>query len=424
MKYFWRLLYNLIVIPLGILFYNIISIFNQKFKKGVIGRKSTFKKVQELKNQYPNNELILFHSASLGEYEQVKPVIKGIKNKNADLICVVSFASPSGYDNAARIPEVDMYIYLPFDYRGSIKKFLVLLNPKKIVFVTYELWPNLLHFSKKMGITTYLISARIRSSSRKWNFYIKSFFADLYNSIDYIFTVSENDKILLEKFIKRKKNNLMTLGDSRYDQVIQRSELRKDRNIPNLFDNGFVISTGSVWEPDLEVIISPLIQEYKNNKNLKLIIAPHETDDSHVNQIKSEFDKAGIKINKYSEIQDKCDSRVVIVDKIGVLAELYHQSNIAFVGGSFKSLIHNVMEPAVAGIPVVFGPKYHNSREAEQLVKHGGGFCVENSEEFANIVNTLINNKDKYQIASQASKDVIFRNKGAGQRIVEQILKS
>ncbi len=214
------------------------------------------------------------------------------------------------------------------------------------------------------------------------------------------------------------------MGDPRYDQVIQRAEIRSDKNIPKFFDQGFIISAGSVWEQDLEVITKPLIDLVKSRDKVRLIVDPHETYDSHVNPIKLEFENSGITTTRYSEIKGKCNSQVLIVDRIGVLAELYHQSDMAFVGGSFKKAIHNVMEPAIAGIPVLFGPYYHNSREAQQLIRMEGGFSVKTSEEFAGIVKDLMDNNKKYIKVADASKNVIHSNKGAGQRIVEQILKN
>jgi len=423
MNLFWSLIYNLIIAPLGVGFYIIFSVFSKKMRKGVGGRMKTFSQLRKLREKYPDKELILFHSASLGEYEQVKPVVKGVKAEK-DVVTVVSFTSPSGYENADRIPEVDLYIYLPFDVIFTTRKFLKLLNPEKIIFVTYELWPNILAAAKSFGIKTYLISARIRSTSRKWKFYTKSYFASLYRSVDNIFTVTTGDKEALEKILNTKEKNIQTLGDPRYDQVIQRAEKRGNKNIPKFFEDGFIICIGSAWEQDLEVISQPLIDFVKSRDNVRLIVAPHETDDGHVNPIINQFEFVGIKTTRYSQINGKCETPVLVVDGIGVLAELYHQSDMAFVGGSFKKAIHNVMEPAIAGIPVLFGPFYHNSREAQQLVQMEGGFSIKSSEEFDDIVKNLMDDEQRYQKVSAASKNVILRNKGAGQRIVKQIFKN
>jgi len=306
----------------------------------------------------------------------------------------------------------------------TTRKFLKVLHPNKIIFVTYELWPNILASAKSFGIQTYLISARIRAKSRKWKFYTKSYFASLYNSVDNIYTVTPGDKQALETVLKNNRKNILTLGDPRYDQVIQRAEKQEDKNIPKFFNDGIVICIGSVWEQDLDVISLPLIELVKTRENIRLIIATHEIDDSHVNPIKNQFETSGIVTTKYSELNGKLTSRVLIVDRIGVLAELYHQSNIAFVGGSFKKAIHNVMEPAIAGIPVLFGPYFQNSREAQQLVEKGGGFSFNTSREFDNILKELIDDEAKYNEVALASKNVILNNKGAGQRIVEQILKN
>lgn len=423
MRYIWTCLYNIFVIPIGVFFYNIFSVFSKKMRDGVRGRRATFSVIKNLRQLYPGRELILLHSASLGEYEQVKPVVKGLKKVREDLITVVSFTSPSGYENADKIPEVDLYIYLPFDFKSRMRRFLKLLRPSKIIFVTYELWPNFIAVAKEKRIATYLISARIRKGSHKWRFYIKSYFANLYNTLDYIFTVSESDKTELIRCTGNQKGNIETLGDTRYDQVIERAELRENKNIPKVFDDGFVFTAGSVWEQDLEIIMTPLVQLLKSDDKIRLIIAPHETDSLHVKPIVNSFRKQGIQVCRYSKMRNRSDERVLIVDRIGVLAELYHQSNIAFVGGSFKGAIHNVMEPAVAGIPVIFGPMYHNSREAEKLIESEGGFCCENSFDFHVLAERLISNETEYKKAAAAAREVIFKNRGAAQKTVDRILR-
>ncbi len=424
MKYIWSIIYNIIVVPFGIAFYYLFSIFSTKMRKGIKGRRKTFKIIRSLRKKYPDDEIILFHSASLGEYEQVKPVIKETKRKHPKIITVVSFTSPSGYENANRTAAVDQYIYLPFDFYFTTKKFVKILNPIKIIFVTYELWPNLLVAAKNQQIETFLISARLRAKSKKWRFYIKSYFASLYSSLDNIFTATQSDKRELKKIIQNPSMNLLSLGDTRYDQVIQRAEKRSNKNIPQFFSDGTVICAGSVWEQDQQQIAQPLIDFLKKNNSIKLIMAPHETDKLHVNAIISTFESAGIQCSKYSTLDNTCQTSVLVVDKIGVLAELYHQSDIAFVGGSFKKAVHNVMEPAIAGIPVLFGPFYHNSREAEQLVEKGGGFSCGDSKIFSDHLTKLLTDKKMYQNASKRSKEVIIKNKGASQRTVEQIFNA
>ncbi|MBN2279402.1 MAG: hypothetical protein JXQ65_02360 [Candidatus Marinimicrobia bacterium] len=423
MNFIWNSLYNILIVHLGVFFYHVFSIFSQKMRKGIAGRRKTLGEIEKLRRKYPDQKLFLFHSASLGEYEQVKPVVKGIKEKANEVIAVVSFTSPSGYENADRIEAVDLYIYLPFDTYFTTRKFLQLLRPDKIIFVTYELWPNLLAVAKKLGISTYLISARIRSTSRKWKFYTKNYFASLYRSVDFIFSVTDDDKYELEKILKDDKKVIKTLGDPRYDQVIQRSEKRNTKNIPRFFDEGFIISAGSVWEQDLAVITRPMIELLKTNPQVKLIIAPHETDDGHVVPIINDFSSAGLPVSRYSEMSGQCETQVLVVDRIGILAELYHQSHLAFVGGSFKKAIHNVMEPAIAGIPVIFGPFYQNSREAQLLVKMEGGFSLTTGDAFLSKVKELMKNPENYQRIARASKNVILSNKGAGEKIVMEILK-
>jgi len=421
----WMLIYNIIIVPLGIFIVSLFSLFNEKLKKGVKGRKKSWKKLKNFRKINPNEEIFLIHSASLGEFEQAKPVIRGLKTIRPDITIVVTFASPSGYENAERMNEVALLLYLPVDSFFRMKRFLNILKPKKIIFVTYELWPNFIINAMKKKIPTYLMSARIRENSKKWLFPTRGFFRYLYKSVDYIFTVSENDKKVLEKLIGEKDIRVLHLGDTRYDQVIERAKKRINKHIPKLFEDGFVFVAGSVWPADVRHLLPALIKVYKSNKDFCIVMAPHEPSEYALETLEDTFDQNEISTLRYSNIGNKNNSnRVILIDRIGILAEIYHQSNMAFLGGSFKGAIHNVMEPAVAGIPVLFGPDYHNSREAELLISDGGGRCCQSSDEFFDVITNLIKNEQLYKEVSEASRQVIIKNLGASAKTVKEILES
>jgi len=421
---FVLLIYNLLVIPTSFFVFHIAIFFSKKIRSGYKGRLKSWKELIQFRENRPHRELYIIHSASLGEFEQAKPVIRGIKTLRPDVLIVASFTSPSGYENALRIAEVDLYIYLPLDTIFKTRRFIQKLRPSKIIFVTYELWPNLIINARRHNVTTYLISARIRKTSKKWIPVIKTMIAELYRSLDYIFAVSDEDKMALQKLIGTVDIKVLNLGDSRYDQVIQRAKNRIKNKIPKLFSNGFVFIGGSVWPQDVRRLLPPLIKLMRE-EDIRIILAPHEPNEYALEMLEDNFDQEKIDTCRLSQFQKSApEKKVILVDKIGVLAELYHKSHLAFVGGSFRGSIHNVMEPAVAGIPVIFGPAFHNSREAELLIENGGGKCLETSETIYREIKILLHNNEKYEEMAKASKQVILKNLGAAAKTVKEILEN
>ncbi|HPC35081.1 MAG TPA: glycosyltransferase N-terminal domain-containing protein [Candidatus Marinimicrobia bacterium] len=425
MTIFWLVIYNAIVMPIAYSGLIILSYFNSKIKEGLDGRQTLWLNLQKFREEFPKRTVYLVHSASLGEFEQAKPVIRGLKTLRPDILLVASFTSPSGFKNAERMPEVDLFTYLPFDTFLQTRRFLQKLRPAKIIFVTYELWPNLIFHANRYKIKTYLISARIRPGSSKLKPIIRNFFADLYRSLDYIYAISEEHKQSVLKLIGSVKITVLNLGDTRYDQVIERSKLIANKMITRIFDEGFVFIGGSIWPQDARHLLPALYQCLENFPDFKIILAPHEPNDYALEMLEDEFQTHNIETIRYSQLKGQPSTkRVVLIDQIGILAELYHQANLAFVGGSFRGSIHNVMEPAVAGLPVLFGPSYHNSQEAELLVQSGGGLvCLDESNIYSTI-KQLMTKPDDYQKAARSARQVILENMGASSRTVREILES
>ena len=425
MDFFWYLFYNVILIPLGYIAILIVAIFDDKLRTGLTGRQVTRREMERFRKKYPGKELYLVHSASLGEFEQAKPVIRGLKTLRPDVKIVASFTSPSGYENAVRIPEVDLFTYLPLDTYFRMRRFVQKLRPTKMIFVMYELWPNLILNAVLHHIPTYLISARIRKTSLKWKPVVRSFFSCMYRSLNYVYAVSKEDQETVKRLVGSVKIKVLALGDTRYDQVFQRARKQISQSVPRLFREGPVLIAGSVWPQDTRHLFPALFRVLKKHPGLRLIIAPHEPNDYALETIEDAFHNEGFETLRLSQVQTSLPAAVVvIVDRVGVLAELYHQSQLAFVGGSFRGSIHNVMEPAVAGIPVLFGPTHHNSHEAQLLLEAGGGFCCENERELYRRMHTFLANSKTYQAAAEAARQVILKNLGASARTVKEILES
>lgn len=424
MIFFWLLIYNILIVPLGYIGYYIVSFFDEKIKIGKIGRKITNRKINWFRRKKPDKEVYLIHSASLGEYEQAKPVIRGLKTLRPDIEIVCSFTSPSGYENADKLEEVSLFVYLPIDTLRRIDAFLTKLRPSKIIFVSYELWPNLIMKANRYEISTYLMSARIRKDSLKWLPIIRTFFSEIYRNLDHIYAVTQEDKETVARLTGSKQVKVLALGDTRYDQVIQRSEKKVEEKVPSIFETGFVFVAGSIWPQDAEKLLPALFRLMKEKNDLKLILAPHEPSDYAIEMLETQAEKQNLTYKRLTELNEApIDEKILLVDKIGVLAEIYHQTKAAFVGGSFRDSIHNVMEPAVAGIPVFFGPVYHNSREAENLVEQGGAVSCETSQELYRNIKRVIEDEQVYNKMSRSARKVIVDNLGASMKTVKQILE-
>lgn len=425
MTIFWIIIYNFFVVPPAFIAIYIIALFNDKIKRGIDGRKRSWYRLKRFRHAHSGKTVFLIHSASLGEFEQAKPVIRGLKAIRSDILIVASFTSPSGFEHAKKMSDVDLMIYLPFDTFFRTRRFVQTLKPEKIIFVTYELWPNLILNARRFRIPTYLMSARIRQNSSKFYPLVRGFFKELYRSLDYIFAISETDKESVNKLIGSVQIKVLNLGDTRYDQVINRARSRMTARMPKIFNNEFVFIAGSVWPQDARHLMPAISRILRNFPNSRFIIAPHEPNDYALESFEDQLSGNGIAVCRYTGIrQFPVIETVVLIDKIGILAELYHQAGLAFVGGGFRGSVHNVMEPAVAGIPVIFGPSYHNSREAEFLIKAGGGFtCADESSLFL-LISKLMEDEKFYQQSSRASRNVILDNLGASARTVNEILEN
>lgn len=425
MTIFWIIIYNIIFVPLAFLALQILALFNDKIKEGIKGRKITWYDLKRFRQKHPNKPVFLIHSASLGEFEQAKPVIRGLNAVRPDVLIVASFTSPSGFSHAERMSEVDLMIYLPFDSFLGTRRFIQKLKPQKIIFVTYELWPNLILNAKRHHVPTYLMSARIRQKSTKFSPFVRGFFRELYRSLDYIFAVSEKDCMSVEKLIGSVQIKLMTLGDTRYDQVVERARSRITNHIPRLFNEDFVFIIGSIWPQDAKHLLPVVVEIFKKFNLFRCIIAPHEPNEYALESFEDYFKGEGISYLRFSRVQKRpVGERIVLIDKVGILAELYHQANLAFIGGGFRGSIHNVMEPAVAGLPVLFGPDYHNSREAELLIETGGGFSCDTGKCLLKHIKTFIKDQKAYEEASYSARKVIWDNMGASSRTVKEILEN
>ena len=423
---FWGLLYNTIVYPIIFIFANILSLFNKKIREGIAGRRVSLKELKEyFKLNGLNNELYWFHAASLGEFYQAKPVLEGLKEVEPNIKIILSFSSPSGYNNAES-KSIDLKIYMPFDFIWSMRKALKIARPKKIIFASYDIWPNMIWLARARSIHLNIFAARVKDNSIKLRLGFISFYRSLYRSLTTIYTVADKDSKRIKKIIGNINNpKIKILGNPRYDMVMETADNFTSEHTRSVLSREKRIIIGSAHKEDDDFIIPALIDIINFDPNIKILYAPHEPVDSDIERIKLKFIDHGYSstVHKKKKSLKLPEDQIVILGVVGLLSKLYWQGQIAFVGGGLSTGIHNVMEPAIARLPVLFGPKYQHAHEAEELLEFGGGFCVKDQGDFTRVILDLIKNEDNFTKVSLAATDVIHKNLGSSTRIIRNLIR-
>jgi len=360
----------------------------------------------------------------MGEFEQARPIIAALREKYPDLNIIVSFFSPSGYDHSRNYKHADLITYLPFDTVRNAQRFLSLLQPTVAVMVRYDIWPNHIWELKKRNIPVFIANATMRKNSSRLKFPLRGFHQRLYRQLSSILAVSALDVKSFER-IGLHHPQVQAIGDTRYDQVWFRSlEARKKHLIPEpLLRRRKVFVVGSSWEEDEEVIIPTFKKIMQYDANALMILVPHEPNLQTLERIEIQLNAAPGCI-RFSDLNDYSGERIILVDSIGILTILYQYAQVAYVGGSFKQGIHNVLEPAVYGIPVLFGPKHKNSQEAVELARRGGGMVVHDQQDCYKTLRTFLNNKKAAARAGTIALNLVKENIGATQRFIEHLEKA
>ena len=402
-------------------FLKLLALFSPKIKLFVAGRKSVF---QTLQNKIKSiDQTIWFHAASLGEYEQGLPVIEKVKAQFLNHKIIITFFSPSGYEVRKNNTVADVTVYLPLDTIANAKQFLKLVHPEMAFFIKYEYWPNYLNELKNQNIKTYLISGIFRENQAFFKWY-GGFYRKALRTFTYFFVQNETSKKLLHSI---GFENVKISGDTRFDRVV--TILEKDNSldfIAAFTNNQPTIVIGSSWPKDEELLIH-FINHASND--IKFIIAPHTIDKNQILNLKSKISKKTILFSEKEEIlkqvkQDKlADFNVFIIDTIGILTKIYSYADIAYVGGGFGNPgVHNILEPATFGIPIVIGPNYSHFAEATALVGLGGCISVKNQSELNDTFNLLLQNKEERLEKGHICSTFVQMNKGATENILKHLL--
>ena len=418
------MLYNIImyIYQAGIAIY---SHFNEKVKKMWIGERAAFGVLQ--KQVEPNAKYIWFHAASLGEFEQGRSLIEKIKKEYPNYKILLTFFSPSGYEVRKNYEQADIVTYLPIDTVANAQRFLRIVRPVMAFFIKYEFWYNYLHILRHRNIPVYSVSSIFRPNQIFFRPYGRQYAAVL-KCFSHFFVQNDLSKSLLAKI---GINNVTVVGDTRFDRVLQIKDNSKklplvdkfignqDVKLANGVTNSLhrVFVAGSSWLPDEEIFI----KYFNEHNDWKLIIAPHIIGDTHLRQILQLL--KGKKVVLYTEATETnvADADVLVINCFGLLSSIYHYGDVAYVGGGFGAGIHNVLEAAVWGIPVVFGPNNKRFAEAQGLLASGGGFEIDNYEKFALIMDRFCSDKDFLQNSGNAAGSFVKQLSGATNKVFSDI---
>ena len=390
-----------------------LGLFNEKIKKGVIGRKKTLNFL--LKNIGKGDTVFWFHCASLGEYEQGLPVFKNLKSIYPKAKIVLSFFSPSGYEIRQENPITPLVVYLPLDTKKNVNLFLKTVRPSLVVFVKYELWPNYLLALKSHSAKVFLISALFRPQQ----YFFKPFFKkwrQLLYSFDHIFTQDKGSKALLKGI---GFNQVTVSNDTRFDRVSSQLEQNNSLAFVEAFiDNKTCIVAGSTWQED-HALLESYIKDAK--QDLKFIIAPHKIEKQRIQKLKNSLgDKAVLYTNYNMETLSK--KQVLIVDTIGLLTKLYQYAKVAYIGGAMGSTgLHNTLEAAIFGVPIIIGRNYDRFPEAKAMLAQGGLVSVGDASSFKKTLDAFLDDENFRHECGQKNKTYIDKNKGATALITKNI---
>ena len=386
--------------------------FNAKARLWIKGRKGVFKLLQS--SIAADDKVIWFHCASLGEFEQGRPVIEAVKQEFSDHKILLTFYSPSGYEVRKNYDGADVVSYLPADSMHNAAKFMQIVRPRIAFFIKYEFWFNYINQLSQHKVPIYVVSAIFRRSQYFFSPFGKWSQRQL-QKITYFFVQNERSLALL-RLVKVFHADIS--GDTRFDRVVKvRNEQADFPEVESFCKNGQVIVAGSTWAPDEELLKKVIA---KSPHNLKLVIAPHVVSKDHIDQVLRKFGDFNPVLYSRYELSPQKDHRVLIIDGMGMLSYLYRFGQIAYIGGGFGVGIHNTLEAATYGIPVLFGPNYERFREAVALKELGCAFPVADASACQEIVDELYSNQSFYRKSAICAKKYVDENAGAVQKVMEK----
>ena len=406
-------MYN-IAIYLYLLGVAIYSRFNEKVRKMWRGERDAFRILREQVD--PNARYVWFHAASLGEFEQGRPLMEQMKREHPDIKILLTFFSPSGYEVRKNYEGADIICYLPLDTITNARRFLRTVRPEMAFFIKYEFWYNYLHILKHRNVPVYSVSSIFRDGQVFFRWYGRQY-GKVLKCFTHFYVQNEKSKELLGKI---GLTNVTITGDTRFDRVLQIKEQAKQLPIIEQFTKGQkVFIAGSSWQPDEEIFI----KYFNEHHDWKMVIAPHVIGEDHLQQIEKLLE--GRKVVRYTDVSENSkaleDAEALIINCFGLLSSIYHYANVTYVGGGFGVGIHNTLEAAVWDVPVIFGPNNEKFQEAQGLKACEGGFEITNYEDFERLMNRFESDADYLKNAGQQAGNYVKQLSGATKRILSDV---
>ncbi|MGE5315714.1 MAG: 3-deoxy-D-manno-octulosonic acid transferase [Acidobacteriota bacterium] len=414
----WKIIYNTLIVPLLLLLFKAASLVNEKIRRGIRGRASLFPLLEVSMSRITSPRRVWFHASSLGEFEQAKPIITAIKARYPNVVIIATFFSPSGYDHSRNYKPADVISYLPFDRNADTQRFLEIVRPTIAVMVRYDIWPNMVWNLNALSVPLILANATLKDTSPRLWPGVRQFHRSLYDCFTTILTVSESDAAAFRRF--NTSAHIEPIGDTRFDQVnIRSKDARHRRLLPDSITKGkkiFII--GQSWPEDEEVLLPELFRLQEDAADLLAIIVPHEPTEEHLDALEARL-SGSTSFIRFSEVGNYANERCIIVDSVGVLVPLYQYAHIVYIGGSFRQGIHNVLEPAIFGVPVIFGPRHTNSQEAVALASRGGAFVIVDEQTFSQAIRPLLEDEERRRGAGEIARTFVESNCGATERCMK-----
>ena len=427
----WKTLYNTLVIPALTVGFYTAARFSPKIREGLAGRRSVFDSItKQLNSARSLHQTAWFHFTSVGEFEQAKPLIEALKD---EVRIVLTYFSPSVHSNVTNYPHHDAAIYLPLDTARNAERLFQIINPSLLIFSKFDIWPNLVWCTAKRGVPIALIAGTLHPESKRLTSFARPFFRAVHQCISVHCVISEDDAQRF-RLICPPSAQIEVTGDTRFDRVYQRAVTinGKDEFFPgqSTLERRILIA-GSTYSEDEQVVLEAYRRLRENashspdSNNLPhLILVPHEPTAERIDEIRAQLDSQGLSRVCFSELKEGVDLSevdVIVIDTVGLLAQLYRLGEVAFVGGSFHGSVHNVMEPAAMAKPILFGPTIHNAYEAGILRARGAAQLINNAQEMADVLTSLLAEPAEGTRMGQIGKQVIEENLGASERTLAQI---
>jgi 3-deoxy-D-manno-octulosonic-acid transferase len=419
-----RFLYNFLL-PTAVGVGYAASLFHHKLREAVEGRRGWRQRWADAASRLVDRP-VWFHVSSVGEFEQAKPVISSLALLRPDVPVVVSFSSPSGYHFALKKESLDdgtnikLIDYLPADFARNARFMLDAVNPRLMIFVKFDLWPNLIWEARRRRVPVVLIDATLSPSSLRTSSVGRAFYASVYSNIDKIAAISESDS---DRFRETTPGHpsIVTTGDTRFDRVMERKKCAGDVGFDIARTGRSVVICGSTWPRDESRLLPALADIMRADENIFAVVAPHEPHEDRVAALSSWAESSGLTVARASGGVGEPHPRVVLIDSVGILAESYRMGDVAFVGGGFSTGVHSVIEPAIEGLPVLFGPTHDNSFEALCLREAGAGFAVETAQDVKAVLGRLLADAAVCRAAGDAARAYVESQLGATEKCVAAI---